>query len=61
MRSNLQDEVGSSLAMYYGKPMDIWKEILESHDVNAVYTNHDYEPYAKERDEKMNSFLENKI
>ncbi|KQC33697.1 deoxyribodipyrimidine photolyase [Nonlabens sp. YIK11] len=58
MRSQLQDEVGSSIAMYYGKPEDVWKQILKDHDVNAVFTNHDYEPYAKERDAAIKDLLE---
>ena len=58
MRKQLQDEVGSSLAMYYGTPDDIWKKILNDHGVNAVYTNRDYEPYAKERDASIEELLE---
>lgn len=58
MRKKLQDEVGSSVAIYYGPPKKIWKQILEDYEVNAVYTNHDYEPYAKERDVKIKEFLE---
>jgi deoxyribodipyrimidine photo-lyase len=57
MRSTLQEEQDSSLAMYYGKPMDIWKEILESYEIDTVFTNRDYEPYAKERDEKIEQLL----
>ena len=35
----------------------MWQEILHDYDVRAVYTNHDYEPYAKERDEAINQLL----
>ncbi|ARN77452.1 deoxyribodipyrimidine photolyase [Nonlabens spongiae] len=58
MRVHLQDEVDSSLAMYYGKPEEIWKELVSNHDIAAVYTNRDYEPYAKERDEKIKNLIE---
>jgi deoxyribodipyrimidine photo-lyase len=60
MRSSLQEEQDSSLAMYYGKPMDIWKEILESYEIDTVFTNRDYEPYAKERDKKIDQLLAEK-
>jgi deoxyribodipyrimidine photo-lyase len=43
--------------MFHGKPIDIFKHLVDSYDIGAVYTNHDYEPYAKARDEKVASFL----
>ncbi len=57
MRSTLQDQHGSSLAMYYGKPADIWKQLLKDHEIEQVYTNRDYEPYAKDRDEGIAKLL----
>ena len=57
MRNELQKEHNSSLAMYYGKPMDILKNLTEEYEVMSLYTNRDYEPYAKERDEKVSEFL----
>ncbi|WP_394346897.1 cryptochrome/photolyase family protein [Pedobacter nototheniae] len=48
---------GSDLLVKYGKPEDIWSKILEEYDVKEVYTNHDYEPYARERDDDMAEFL----
>jgi deoxyribodipyrimidine photo-lyase len=58
MREVLQKEHNSSIAIYYGKPIDIYKTLVEAYDIETVYTNHDYEPYAKERDEAIASFLE---
>ncbi|WOI23817.1 cryptochrome/photolyase family protein [Nonlabens ulvanivorans] len=57
MRSNLQENHDSSLAMFYGKPLSIWQEIIDNYEVNAVFTNRDYEPYAQERDLKLTSFF----
>ena len=57
MREVLQKEHNSSIAIYYGKPIDIYKTLVEAYDIETVYTNHDYEPYAKERDEAITSFL----
>ena len=62
MRNELQKKHNSSLAMYYGKPMDILKNLTKEYEVMSLYTNRDYEPYAKERDEKVSEFLnENNI
>ncbi len=60
MRSELQNEHGSSLALYHGKPESVFETLLKEYDVQGVYTNHDYEPYAKERDKKMGAFLKRK-
>ncbi|MEM5566386.1 deoxyribodipyrimidine photo-lyase [Psychroserpens sp. AS72] len=57
MRSTLQDEHDSSIAMYHGKPLEIYKQLVNEYDIKEVYTNHDYEPYAKERDEEIKEFL----
>jgi deoxyribodipyrimidine photo-lyase len=46
-----------SLAVFYDNPEDVFKSLVKKHNITAVYTNHDYEPYALERDKKMASFL----
>ncbi|MEH6658158.1 MAG: deoxyribodipyrimidine photo-lyase [Leeuwenhoekiella marinoflava] len=60
IRKTMQDEYRSSLALYYGKPEDIWKQLTEDYNIQAVYTNHDYEPYALQRDKKIKKILEEK-
>lgn len=60
MRELLQKEHDSSIAFYYGNPEEIWKELLETYDIDTVFTNRDYEPYAKERDEKIKKLLSEK-
>ncbi|RXJ50243.1 cryptochrome/photolyase family protein [Gelidibacter gilvus] len=57
MRTILQKEHGSSLALYQGKPLTIYKQLVKDYDVAAVFTNHDYEPYAQERDAEIKEFL----
>ncbi|MDP2041415.1 MAG: deoxyribodipyrimidine photo-lyase [Algoriphagus sp.] len=54
------EQKGSSLLIKYGKPEDIYLEILQEFDIQSVYTNRDYEPYAKERDAKVESLLKEK-
>jgi len=46
MRQTLQDEHDSSIAIYHGKPLDIYKQLVKVYDINTVFTNRDYEPYA---------------
>lgn len=50
-------EAGSSLFTFYGKPDDVFEKILKKFDVQVVFTNHDYEPYARERDAKIQKLL----
>lgn len=50
-------KLGSSLDVRYGKPVDIYKELLREYDVRTIFTNHDYEPYARERDSSIEKLL----
>ena len=50
----------SGLKVFYGEPVEIYKQIVDEYQVNAVYTNRDYEPYAKERDKKVEEYLKTK-
>ena len=54
---NSYEAYGSSLKIYHGRPKQIWKGILQEYDVQSVYTNRDYEPYAKERDSMVREML----
>ena len=51
---------GSSFLTKHGNPLEIWEEILKEYDVEAVYINKDYEPYALKRDEEVAAFLSEK-
>ncbi len=48
---------GSTLDVRYGVPAEIWKQLLEDYKIEKVFTNHDYEPYAKERDDGIEKLL----
>ncbi len=50
----------SSLLVLYDEPLDAFKTILETYQVKKVFTNHDYEPYAIERDLKIKEWLNTK-
>ena len=48
---------GSSLEVYYGYPSDIFRNLLAKYHIDTVFTNHDYEPYATERDNEIEKVL----
>lgn len=50
---NEYEKAGSTLIVRYGKPEMVWKDLITKYPTAAVYTNRDYEPYAKERDGQM--------
>ena len=39
------------------KPIEIFKQLLTDYSISTVYTNHDYEPYARTRDSAIDIFL----
>lgn len=49
--------LGSDLLVFYGTPEEVWPKITNQYNVKKVYTNHDYEPYAKERDAWVTNFF----
>jgi len=50
-------QYGSSLLVLYDKPGEAWNTLLKDYTITAVYTNHDYEPYAKVRDAAIGTLL----
>ncbi len=50
-------EMGSDLHVFYGHPIEIWKQLRSDYRINAVYTNRDYEPYAIARDQAVTDLL----
>jgi len=51
---------GKSMVTVKGEPLEVMGQLIESYAVQKVITNRDYEPYARERDSNMASFLESK-
>lgn len=50
-------EHNSSILVKYGSPEEAWSEVLKEYQVKSVYANHDYEPYAQERDDALAEYL----
>ncbi|GGW31814.1 cryptochrome/photolyase family protein [Arenibacter certesii] len=57
MRTQLTEEYSSTLAIYHGKPKEIFKQLIHEFKVHQVITNRDYEPYAIHRDKEIGSYL----
>jgi deoxyribodipyrimidine photo-lyase len=47
---NQLQEIGKSLAVFHGKPIEIFQKLLSENTIHSIFTNHDYEPYARKRD-----------
>ncbi len=47
----------STIFIGYGTPEEVWRNVLQAYNVKSVYVNHDYEPYARERDELLAEYL----
>ncbi|MBT8181218.1 MAG: DNA photolyase family protein [Eudoraea sp.] len=57
LRKRLQEQYQSSIGIYYGNPLDIFKILIVEYDIQSVYTNSDYEPYARKRDGEISQTL----
>jgi deoxyribodipyrimidine photo-lyase len=51
---------GSSMLVEKGNPLKLIPQWSENHNITAVYTNEDYEPYATARDLKIKKMLASK-
>lgn len=57
---NLQQKFisfGSTLEVHHGTPLEVFAKLLKKYTISHVFTNHDYEPYAKERDRVVGKLL----
>ncbi|WP_299278516.1 deoxyribodipyrimidine photo-lyase [uncultured Psychroserpens sp.] len=57
MHRTLGKEHGSGIALFYGEPVNIYKQLIQSYNIQEVYSNHDYEPYARQRDDDVKTIL----
>lgn len=58
MQKELQNKFESGIAMYKGNPLAVFERLIKEFTIDSVYTNHDYEPYARDRDSQVQLFLE---
>jgi deoxyribodipyrimidine photo-lyase len=50
----------SSLHVFRGDPLLVWEEMISRHEIDAVYVNRDYEPYAFKRDGEIEELLKSR-
>ena len=53
-------KMGSSLQIFYTTPLEVFEKLSEKYNIEKVFANYDYEPYAKERDDAVASLLKTK-
>jgi deoxyribodipyrimidine photo-lyase len=51
------NKYNTSLKILKGQIDDVWKNLVTTYDIQKVYLNKDYEPYAIKRDQKIKEFL----
>lgn len=51
---------GSDLIIRTGSPLQVFQKLLKEFKFSKVYTNHDYEPSARRRDQDVESLLKEK-
>lgn len=52
--------IGSSMDVRCGFPEEIFKQLAKDYSITKVFANHDYEPYARKRDDDIKNMLEKK-
>lgn len=58
--NDLLSKKGSGIRTFYSSPIDAFKALTNQYDVVSVFTNRDYEPYALDRDDRVEEFLKSK-
>jgi len=59
----IKDELekrGSSLKVVHSKPLEAFQQLVKQFEIQAVFTNKDYEPCAIQRDAGVSGFLQKK-
>lgn len=50
-------EQNSSLKVFYDTPVKALEQLCSTYKIESIFINHDYEPYAKEREEDVTTLL----
>ncbi|NAS12961.1 cryptochrome/photolyase family protein [Poritiphilus flavus] len=49
---------GKGVAVYFGQPLEVLQKLSSEFLIREVFTNRDYEPYARTRDESVASYFQ---
>ncbi|MCO6176098.1 DNA photolyase family protein [Flavobacterium sp. NRK F10] len=55
---NQLEHAGRRLAVFSDDPLQVFEKLIEENPITTVYTNHDYEPYARKRDKAVFQLLQ---
>ena len=61
--TGIQDQlkaIGRTIEVFHGFPDKVFEELARTYTIANVYTNHDVEPYAGERDAEVEKTLSDK-
>ncbi len=50
-------KVDAGIKTFYSKPLEAFKYLIENFEIDSVFTNRDYEPYAHTRDSEIEKYL----
>jgi deoxyribodipyrimidine photo-lyase len=50
-------DVSSGMHICQGKAIDVFTQLMQDYDIDKIFTNHDYEPYAIKRDLAVKDIL----
>lgn len=50
----------SDILVFHGNVEDVFRNLIANYNISTIYINHDYEPYALERDASIQSMLHEK-
>jgi deoxyribodipyrimidine photo-lyase len=53
-------DTNQKINTYYDRPSQVFNQLISEFPIEAVYTNHDYEPYAIARDKTVSDILSQK-
>ena len=53
------EKMNAALEVLHDTPVNAFKALAKKYTIQKVFTNHDYEPYARERDEEVGRLLKN--
>jgi deoxyribodipyrimidine photo-lyase len=57
MHHQLQGQ-GKGIQFFYSTPEETWKNLIQQYEIQGVFFNRDYEPYARERDAALYQVLQ---
>ncbi len=55
--NSILESYHTAIQLFYGTPMEIFEQLSLKYNISTVYANHDYEPYALERDLQIKKML----